>query len=102
MKTVMHFLSDGLTKYCDSIPEPYRVRIITSHHFRERIQERSNNLFGVIIDVLKIINANYPLILYYTKLDTRLPERGRLESEKYVICGDVMDKVFVLRTFYEK
>lgn len=91
-----------LRKLSDGIPLEYRVEIKPSKHFLDRISERHDGLFNMIHDVLRIVQYNYPLILYYTKLDTVLPDRGRLESDEYVICGDVVDNVYVLRTIYRK
>lgn len=96
------YLKRGIDNIIRSIPNEYKVDIIISRHFRDRLIKRSSNDFGVLIDVLIDINYNYPLIIYFSKLDSALPNRGRLESDKFNICGDIINDKFVLRTFYEQ
>lgn len=92
-----------IQKASDDVPEEYKVNIRVSTHFYQRCFERhDSNIITLLRDIKSILVYNYPLILYYTKLDTALPERGRLESDKYVICGDVINNDFVLRTIYWK
>jgi hypothetical protein len=96
------YLQRGIDNIIHSIPDEFKVDIIISRHFRDRLIKRTSNDFGILIDVLTDINFNYPLIIYFSKLDSILPNRGRLESDKFIICGDIINDKFVLRTFYEQ
>ena len=97
------YLNDKLALLTKAIPRQYRIGVKASKHFISRAKLRApKSEFALMMDVLECVKYNYPLILYYSKLDTILPERGRLESDKYVICGDVINDEFYLRTIYEK
>jgi hypothetical protein len=96
-------INEILRRFTETIPREYRVNVYASKHFVERCKLRNtSNLFDLYLGVAWCVNQNYPLILYYSKLKTALPERGRLEHSKYIICGDVYNESFVLRTIYEK
>jgi len=95
-------LNDKLIHITNQFPEPYRVRIKLSSHFTYRLKLRSSTtVFDTMLEILACVDKNYPLILYYSKLDGCLPERGRLESDTSVICGDIINDCFVLRTYYK-
>lgn len=98
----MEILSKILLKIVESKPPEFRVEIRQSRHFKERVLQR--HLFPspsvLELEIGDVIEYNYPLILYYMKLNVILPCRGRLESQKYTICGDNLRDTFVLRTIY--
>lgn len=104
IKILSHaYLNENLKRITTAMPDSFRVNIKASKHFIDRVKLRSDeSIFATYLDILECVEYNYPLILYYSELDTILPERGRLESDKYVLCGDIINEEFILRTLYQK
>lgn len=92
-------LNDYTSKTYD---KKYKIRFGVREHFIERVIERFNGNFDrAFIEIVKAIEANICIIIYYMHLDTILPERGKIEFGDYEIRGYVCDDRFILSTFLD-
>lgn len=91
---------DELDRLAACFDPKYKVGFWVKPHFVERIIERYNGNFDRgSLEVIKAIEKQIPIVIYYMHLDTILPERGKIAVGDYEIRGNVYNDRYVLTTF---
>lgn len=100
-KTMLRDILKALHALEATYPKQFNVRLGASRHFVDRIYDRADtNPFSLMLRVIEAINENICLVIYYTHLDSYLPERGEIAFDDYVIRGNVINGRYVMQTIF--